>query len=160
MADNIRRFSQYTDGSAARVLELPEREERHYPEREKTYTPDVRRNTRKKHKYSKRKKVSLLSLTLTMASISLILYMCISYIMLYSDIIMAEKEIASLESHISEMKANNTDAYDSINSSVDLREVYKIATKRLGMVHADSDQVFSYDDKRSDRIIQYSDIPK
>ena len=72
---------------------------------------------------------------------------------------MTEKEIATLESQISDLKAKNTEAYDSINSSVDLREVYKIATKKLGMVHADSDKVFSYDDKRSDRIIQYSDIP-
>lgn len=160
MADNIRRFSQYTDGNAARALEMPDRDERYYPGRERTYTPDTHRNTRKKHKYSKRKKVSLLSVTITMASISLILYMCISYIMLYSDIVMTEKEIAALESNISEMEANNTEAYDSINSSVDLRKIYKIATKRLGMVHADSDKVFSYDDKRSDRIIQYSDIPE
>lgn len=160
MADNIRKFSQYTDGSAARALEMPDRDGRYYPGRERTYTPDTRRNTRKKHKYSKRKKVSLLSVAITMASISLILYMCISYIMLYSDIVMTEKEIAVLESQISEMEANNAEAYDSINSSVDLRKVYKIATKRLGMVHADSDKVFSYDDKRSDRIIQYSDIPE
>lgn len=152
MADNIRRFSQYTDGSAARALEMPDRE--------RTYTPDTHRNTRKKHKYSKRKKVSLFSAAITMASIGLILYMCISYIMLYSDIVMTEKEIAVLESQISEMKADNTEAYDSINSSVDLRKIYKIATKRLGMVHADSDKVFPYDDKRSDRIIQYSDIPE
>ena len=160
MADNIRRFSQYTDGSAARALEMPDRDGRYYPDRERTYAPDTHRNTGRRHNYAKRKKVSLLSVTLTMASISLILYMCISYIMLYSDIVMTEKQIAVLESHISEMKANNTEAYDSINSSVDLREVYKIATKRLGMVHADSDKVFSYDNKRSDRVIQYSDIPK
>ncbi len=158
MADNIRKFSQYTDGSAARVLEIPDRYE-DYPGREKRRTPDAGRNTRKRHKYSKRKKVSLLSVMITMASIGIILYMCISYIMLYSDIIMTEKEIATLESQISDLKAKNTEAYDSINSSVDLREVYKIATKKLGMVHADSNKVFSYDNKRSDRIIQYSDIP-
>ena len=80
--------------------------------------------------------------------------------MIYSNVIITEKDIAALESQIAEMRADNIEAYDNIDSSVDLRKIYKIATKKLGMIHAEPDKQFSYENKRGDRIIQYSDIPE
>ena len=88
------------------------------------------------------------------------MYMCISYIMLYSNVLTTEKEIATIESQIAELAADNEEAYESIETSVDLKDIYKIATNKLGMVHASKDQVYSYSNKRNDRVIQYSEIPE
>lgn len=156
MADNYRRYGAYVDGSAARVIPMPERERDYTPERERRRED----NRKKKTKVKVRKKVSLLSVSVTMISIALVFYMCVSYVMVYSDVLANEKQIAVLEGTVADMQTENDEAYASVDSSVDLKEVYKKATKKLGMVHAKAGQVYSYDDKRSDRVIQYSDIPE
>jgi len=155
-----KRYSNYIDGNAAKVLTMPERDyerrRQNQPERER----EQRREQQRKSKQKPRKKVSFISLLLTMTSIGLAMYMCISYIMLYSNVLTTEKEIATIESQIAELAADNEEAYESIETSVDLKDIYKIATNKLGMVHASKDQVYSYSNKRNDRVIQYSEIPE
>ena len=48
----------------------------------------------------------------------------------------------------------------SINTSIDLNEIYEIATKELGMVYAKKDQVLLYDKTESEYVRQYEDIPE
>ena len=155
-----KRYSNYIDGNAAKVMTMPERDyerrRQNQPERER----EQRREQQRKSKQKPRKKVSFISLLLTMTSIGLAMYMCISYIMLYSNVLTTEKEIATIESQIAELAADNEEAYESIETSVDLKDIYKIATNKLGMVHASKDQVYSYSNKRNDRVIQYSEIPE
>lgn len=155
-----KRYSNYIDGNAAKVLTMPERDyerrRQNQPERER----EQHREQHRKSKQKPRKKVSFISLLLTMTSIGLAMYMCISYIMLYSNVLTTEKEIATIESQIAELAADNEEAYESIETSVDLKDIYKIATNKLGMVHASKDQVYSYSNKRNDRVIQYSEIPE
>lgn len=155
-----KRYSNYIDGNAAKVLTMPERDyerrRQNQPERER----EQRREQQRKSKQKPRKKVSFISLLLTMTSIGLAMYMCISYIMLYSNVLTTEKEIATIESQIAELAADNEEAYESIETSVDLKDIYKKATNKLGMVHASKDQVYSYSNKRNDRVIQYSEIPE
>ena len=155
-----KRYSNYIDGNAAKVLTMPERDyerrRQNQPERER----EQRREQQRKSKQKPRKKVSFISLLLTMTSIGLAMYMCISYIMLYSNVLTTEKEIATIESQIAELAADNEEAYESIETSVDLKDIYKTATNKLGMVHASKDQVYSYSNKRNDRVIQYSEIPE
>jgi hypothetical protein len=43
--------------------------------------------------------------------------------------------------------------------SVDLAEVYAIATGELGMTQAVDNQVYKYDNNKSDMVKQYADIP-
>ena len=43
--------------------------------------------------------------------------------------------------------------------SVDLSEVYASATGEFGMIQAVDNQVYKYDNKKSDMVKQYGDIP-
>ena len=48
----------------------------------------------------------------------------------------------------------------SINTSLNLDEVYRIATEELGMVYPSKDQVILYNKTESEYVRQYEDIPK
>ena len=47
-----------------------------------------------------------------------------------------------------------------INTSIDLDNIYKIATEELGMVYANKDQVRMYNKTESEYVRQYEDIPE
>ena len=84
-----------------------------------------------------------------------------AYITQVADAITAmTKEISSLQSQIADISADNDEAYKEIDASVDLETVYNKATKEFGMVPAGKGQVYKYKNKKSDRVIQYSDIPE
>ncbi len=147
------KYRNYIDGSAARQLVAPERDYRDYREKEQ---PQIKERTVP----VRRKKTSLLSVIMLLAAIMGSLYLCVEYVRVYSDITAMNKEIVALQSDIKELEELNADAYSNIDASVDLRKVYKKATKELGMVPADKNQVYTYDNKKSDRVIQYSTIPE
>ena len=42
---------------------------------------------------------------------------------------------------------------------VDLADLYKKATEKLKMVRAENNQVYTYENKKSDMVKQYADIP-
>ena len=64
-----------------------------------------------------------------------------------------------VQSEIADAKQENDDAYQKVMDSVDLSEVYAIATGQLGMIQAVDNQVYKYDNKKSDMVKQYGDIP-
>ena len=68
--------------------------------------------------------------------------------------------IESLETKLEQMKAENDALETSINTSIDLNEIYETATKELGMVYANKDQVLLYDKTESEYVRQYEDIPE
>ena len=47
-----------------------------------------------------------------------------------------------------------------INTSIDLDNIYKIATEELGMVYANKGQVRMYNKTESEYVRQYEDIPE
>lgn len=149
----IRNYYEYADGNAVRTIEMPEevqeQEEKKSPKRKPIPEKIVKT----------RKKVSLGSVLLTLAATAMTFYLCISYIMLYSDIVVNEKDISDLQSQITKLKTENETEMEKIDASVNMQEVYVVATEKLGMVHAEADRVFTYKNKRSDRVIQYSNIP-
>ena len=65
-----------------------------------------------------------------------------------------------LESEIETLKSENDALETSINTYVDLDHVYEVATKDLGMVYANKDQVILYDKTESEYVRQYEDIPQ
>lgn len=155
-----RRYSNYIDGSAVRKYEAapeyrPDRRDREKEEREKKSKELVARN-----KARARKKVGIKSLIVVTFAALASLYLCVSYVMVYSDIEATGEEIASLERQIEKLSASNEIDYAEVDSSLDLDYVYKVATKKLGMVPASKNQVYKYDNKKSDRVIQYNNIPE
>lgn len=144
-----RNYSYYTDGSAARKIE----------KRSETHTREVSEHSRK-YTAIRRRRFNAISVLFTAAAIVASMYLCISYIMSYSNITAMTKEISSLQSQIADISADNDEAYKEIDASVDLETVYNKATKEFGMVPAGKGQVYKYKNKKSDRVIQYSDIPE
>ena len=162
MAD--RRYSGYMDGNAARKINnaAPKRREsdrREYERRiERERYEEIDSDTLREIK--KNRRLNRFTTFITVGAIVASMYLCVNYIMAFSDITAMNKEIASLRSQISEMQVENAEAKNNIDASVDLANVYKKATTEFGMVPADKSQVYKYANKKSDRVIQYADIPE
>ena len=96
---------------------------------------------------------------LMMAAVA-VLVTCFVYLHVQSNLTQMKNEVISLQTSNAEMKLENKETYANIVASVDLSEVYQIATGQLGMIQAVDNQVFTYDNKKSDMVKQYGDIPK
>lgn len=102
----------------------------------------------------------MVSLLFMVAALSVTMYICVSYLRVQHDVVSMNKAIAATESELLELKNKNDAAYSKIDTSVDLAYIYKVATKELGMVHPVGNQVFSYNNRKSDYVRQYGEIPE
>ena len=89
-----------------------------------------------------------------------IMAFCFQYLRVQSGITHMQNEVVTLQNEIAETKIENEEAFRSISDSVDLSKVYEIATGELGMTQAVDNQVYTYDNKKSDMVKQYGDIPE
>lgn len=97
---------------------------------------------------------------LFLAAVSLVcLCVCVVYLSIQSQITNTKENVASLKSQISVLQSQNDALQYSINSSVDSSQVYKTATKKLGMKQAADDQISVYKPSDSGYTVQYGDIP-
>lgn len=83
---------------------------------------------------------------------------CIQYLMLRSDVTSKIKEIAVLETQLSELKAENDDTENRIKGAVDLEEIKYRAMNELGMQYANEDQIVAYECEDTDYVRQLVDI--
>ncbi len=81
------------------------------------------------------------------------------YISIQSDITARMKTISKLESQISDLKAENDEAYKRISTAVDLDAIKDTAINELGMFYATSDQIVYYTVDNDDYMNQYIEIP-
>lgn len=88
-----------------------------------------------------------------------ILFFCIHYIQLKSQITASMKNVAALEAELSELKEDNDAYYSQVTSNVDLTRIKKIAITRLGMKYPSDDQVMTYTTAPSSYVRQYQDVP-
>jgi cell division protein FtsL len=93
-------------------------------------------------------------------AVTVTLYTCIEYLSVQSNITQMEKEVVTLEGDLMKLKNENRAAVSQINTSLDLNYIYKVATKQLGMVYPDGNQVITYKSTVSDYVRQYADIPE
>lgn len=82
------------------------------------------------------------------------------YIHIQSDITARLKTIASLESEITNLKADNDETYKRINTAIDLDSIRNTAMQELGMSYAKESQIIYYSVGADDYMNQYSEIPK
>ena len=160
MAAKTRRGAapEYVSGTAARKLEPERRQERpREPRREassQSRTVTVRRNQ------EKALQMDLPYVIVLTIAAGGILYFCVSYLQLQSSIAARLNHIEALEASIEKKKADNDALETRINTSIDLDNIYKIATEELGMVYANKDQVRMYNKTESEYVRQYEDIPE
>ena len=135
-------MASYIHGSAAPKPEQDWREEQLRRRRQQ----DIGKNVKKHHRIRRNQERAMYMdlpyvIMLTLASICT-LYLCVNYL------------------HIQSASTENDALETSINTSIDLNEIYEIATKELGMVYAKKDQVLLYDKTESEYVRQYEDIPE
>lgn len=81
------------------------------------------------------------------------------YIKVQSSVTARMKNIATLESQISDLKAENDEAYKRINNSIDLDSVRERAMTELGMTYAKESQIIYYSVGEDDYMNQFGEIP-
>ncbi len=84
----------------------------------------------------------------------------ICYIKLKSDISSGNKEIAALESTLTELRASNDELYNEVHSDVDLEQIREIAIDEYGMKYADQDQIVVYSKAKGDRVHQIAGVTR
>ena len=113
------------------------------------------RKNRQRAKYMNFAYVMFLSAALVMTGI-----MLISYIRLEAGITTSVQEVARLESQLNNLKLENDEALNRIDSAVDLEEVRRIAITQLGMVYAQEGQIVEIPSDGSDYVRQFTEIHK
>ena len=149
---------EYIEGNTVRKVErapqYEEQERRHQQKRNLSHTVTVRRNQEKALRMSK-SYVVFLTMAVTVFGI-----FCGAYIKLQSDVTARMKKIASLESQVTDLKADNDEAYKRINTAVDLDAIKEKAINELGMFYATQDQIVYYSVDKTDYMNQYNEIPQ
>ncbi|NCB91380.1 MAG: hypothetical protein EOM40_02230 [Clostridia bacterium] len=87
------------------------------------------------------------------------LFMCVRYLQLKSVITTQTKEIAVIESDLSQLKADNDALYNSVLASVDLEYIKEVAMDQLGMDYPGEDQIYQFDTAGNSYVRQYRNIP-
>lgn len=152
----------YVNGNTVRRMEAApdyrrERQERQQREREE--------ELRKKKRAARRNQEIALRMSrsyvafLTMAVVVFGVFAG-TYIKIQSDVTARMKTIANLEGQISDLKADNDEAYKRISTSVDLESVRDKAINELGMNYAKESQIIYYTVGDDDYMNQYGAIPE
>lgn len=149
----------YTDGNTVRELDRPAPQRR--PDRqeiERIQRGKSRRNAarRNREKALAMNKGFVLFLTLCVA---LSAAAAVILIRTQSSVSTHLRNISTIESRITDLKADNDAKYKALMTSVDLNEIKNKAMNELGMTYPREDQVIYYTIENENFMDQYSDIP-
>lgn len=153
----------YSEGNAIRkvrpnsdVYENPLREER----RRQRQEIERRKSTRTSKKSQKElSSVSMASCAILVIAIAITLFTCIDYIKIQAEVASLNKNITQTEKELSNLKGENRIQKAQLDASVDLNEIYDVATKELGMVIPNDEQVIYFESIKSGFVKQYEEIP-
>lgn len=96
-------------------------------------------------------------LFLTAVSIA-VLFTCINYLQVKSEITASMKNVANLESELAQLKEDNDAYYSQVTSTVDISEIKKKAIDELGMKYPSEDQIQTYTTEGNSYVRQYQDV--
>ena len=96
-------------------------------------------------------------LFLTAVSIA-VLFTCINYLQVKSEITASMKNVANLESELAQLKEDNDAYYSQVTSTVDISEIKKKAIGELGMKYPSEDQIQTYTTEGNSYVRQYQDV--
>ena len=89
-----------------------------------------------------------------------VLFCCVNYLQLKSELTGKIKTVASLETELSQIKEDNN-AYESqVTSDVDLNTIKKLAIGRLGMNYPKDAQKKTYSMPSNSYVRQYQEVPE
>ena len=152
---NNRYDKYYTEGNAVRrvrpdsdVYENPLREERRR---------QSKRSSRKSQK--ELSSINMASCVILIFAITITLFTCIDFIKIQAEVSSLNTRIIQSEKELSNLKDENRIRKAQLDASVDLNEIYDVATNELGMVVPNDDQVIYFESVKSGFVKQYENIP-
>ena len=151
----------YVNGNTARQLNAqPVRKERIdrtkiEEERLKKSRRDAARRNRERAMYMSPTRVMFLS-----ACVGLSVFAAVSLVQIQAQTTQRMKHIASLESQLTDLRADNDAKYKEIVTSVDLNYIKDVAINELGMTYASEEQVVYFSIENENFMDQYNDIPE
>lgn len=96
---------------------------------------------------------------LAVAAVAMV-FICVQYLRLQSEITNRSKNIASLQRELTDLKEENTTKYNYLINSMNLEEIREKAINELGMVYATPEQIVKYKSPTSNAVTQYESIPE
>ena len=165
--DNASRYNynSYIDGNVARqyhTYSQPDEDKEWlreiYRDRERENAREERARQSRVRRLEHSRSMSFASFAVLAVAVLVMLYLCVGYIQAKSAVTSLNKEIVTTETEYNELKAKNDSNQKEIESSVNLQKIYNIATKDLGMVFANDNQIITYDNNESAYVRQYNDI--
>lgn len=151
----------YINGNTVRRVgtEPVRREQRSREQQQADHRKRSRRNAARRNRqralYMNRGYVAFLSICVVISAAAAFML-----VQIQSDITARMNRIASLESQITDLKADNDERYKLITTSVDLNRIKDVAINELGMTYANQEQVVYYTVENTNYMDQYSDIPE
>lgn len=152
---NNRYYKYYTEGNAVRrvrpdsdVYENPLREERRR---------QSKRSSRKSQK--ELSSINMASCVILIFAITITLFTCIDFIKIQAEVSSLNTRIIQSEKELSNLKDENRIRKAQLDASVDLNEIYDVASNELGMVVPNDDQVIYFESVKSGFVKQYENIP-
>ena len=106
-----------------------------------------------------RRRTDKVSVILTCLTFATAMVIGISYLYLQFQATYLSKSVVNLQSEVVEMEKENATAMINLENSLNHTEIYKKATKQLGMTEAKDNQVFTYESKKSTQVRQHGSIP-
>ena len=141
----------YTEGNTA--LQIPEAWEEDDELAPKRVSRQVLKN-RAVHKAIPLKLVVLFGVMTV-----LILISAVRYVRVTADINRSLKMISNMQAELSRLKTDNLLSAERMEAEIDLEEVYRVATEKLGMVYPDANERVTYIAHEREYVRQYEDIP-
>lgn len=142
---------EYVFGSAARrEYELPDK-----------YYDDIYEEARRSIRVERSNPASVVSTPaffVLIIALAAVIGLCVNYLSVQSRITARVKNIEAQE-RILEQYKNDNDALEArIDASINLDNIYKVATEELGMVYADKNQILTYDKTPTEYVRQNENI--
>lgn len=145
----------YTEGNTARKLNtVPKKVEQPKRRKKKQVNERISRNSRRARAFDLKYTMALVT------AVTILFTACIYMLTIQADITTKRKQIAQLESDLNTLTDMNNEKSKRLEGSVDLTQVYKVATEELGMVYPKNGQVISYEASKPDYVKQFKDIPE
>lgn len=155
----------YVNGSTVRQMEMeamPVRKPQQQPDRRqleeekrKKHRKNAARRNRARALYMSKGYVAFLSVC-----VAIVAFSAVTLIQIQSQVTQHMKNVAALESQVTDLKAENDARYKEIVTSVDLEYIKDVAMKELGMQYAAEEQIIYYSVENNNFMDQYSDIPE
>lgn len=151
----------YIDGNTVRRLEAVPDYRKIRREREERAREDELRRKRRIARRNQERELRMSRSYVTFLTMAVIVFgvFASAYIKIQSDMTARMHAIATLESQIEDLTADNDEALKRLSTAVDLDGIKNSAMNELGMSYAKESQIIYYTVKDDDYMNQYGDIP-